>query len=150
MTITKKAIIYARHSGSKQITNPNESVATQIKTCRKYCKEHGIENTEIHIAKGSSGKNFVYLKEKINKLTSDTIIITTSFDRISRNIADYEYLKNLEEQGKIEVKIVEDNSNALPQQLTLMFAKQYRQDLSQSIKRGLEARKRRLAEENKN
>jgi hypothetical protein len=54
------------------------------------------------------------------------------------------------EQGKIEVKIVEDNSNALPQQLTLMFAKQYRQDLSQSIKRGLEARKRRLAEENKN
>jgi DNA invertase Pin-like site-specific DNA recombinase len=69
------------------------SICKQMKAIDKYCKENNYE-VEFHIDDGISG--FTLDRPEMNKLLSKAqegdIIVVTDIAKLTRNMADYDYI----------------------------------------------------------
>ena len=94
----KWAVIYCRVSTKEQVDEGN-SLVSQERLCREYAIKEGYEIAEIFIEKGESAKTAdrKELKRMMEYCTKkkDTVqaVIAYKVDRISRNIADYSWIK---------------------------------------------------------
>jgi len=94
----KRAVIYCRVSTKEQVDEGN-SLVSQERLCREYATKEGYEIAEIFIEKGESAKTADRKELKrmmeycTNKKDSVQAVIAYKVDRISRNIADYSWIK---------------------------------------------------------
>lgn len=94
----KQAVIYCRVSTKEQVDEGN-SLVSQERLCREYALKEGYEIAEIFIEKGESAKTAdrKELKRMLEYCTTkkDRVqaVIAYKVDRISRNIADYSWIK---------------------------------------------------------
>jgi site-specific DNA recombinase len=120
----KRAAIYARKS--KQ-TEKGDSIQNQIKLCKGYLKNLGIDDVVVYKDEGFSGKNtdrpeFLKMIEdaKQNKFN---ILCCYKLDRVSRNVSDFSSLVDF--LDKIEVSFISvneqfDTSNAMGRAMMLI------------------------------
>ncbi|MFB9841111.1 recombinase family protein [Mucilaginibacter ginsenosidivorans] len=109
--IQAKAVIYCRVSTKEQVTDGN-SLITQERLCREYASKEGFEVTELFIEKGESAKTAD--RKELNRLLdfctkkSNAIraVIAYKIDRISRNLADYSYIKVKLNKADVEIRSV--------------------------------------------
>lgn len=105
----KRAVIYCRVSTKEQVDEGN-SLASQERLCREYAAKQGYEVAEVFIEKGESAKTAN--RKELQKLLSFCAdkrncvdaLIAYKVDRISRNIADYSYIKVKLKKNKILIK----------------------------------------------
>ncbi|MBB5397189.1 recombinase family protein [Mucilaginibacter sp. AK015] len=95
---TKRAVIYCRVSTKEQVEEGN-SLVSQERICREYALKEGYEVVEIFIEKGESAKTAKrrelqrLLAFCTTKKGNVNAVIAYKVDRISRNIADYSFIK---------------------------------------------------------
>jgi endonuclease III len=106
-----------------------------------------LEVARIIKTEGSSENNFPKLLKIILNSKEKIIVVVRTFDRITRQISNYELLKELDEQGKLEIKevwgIIENKSTAVAD-FREIFTKTYSQALSKRIRRGIAEKKRKI------
>lgn len=144
MTIKKnKLAIYTRKS---KYSDKSESIDSQINFCKQFAKVHyqDIENFEIYVDEGFSGKNSdrPQYKKLLNDLKTGEFkaLICYKIDRISRSLVDFtnlqEYLK------KYDINLISasegfDTSTPWGQavlNILMIFAQLERNNISERIK----------------
>ena len=109
--ISKKAVIYCRVSTKEQVDEGN-SLVSQERICREYASNEGYEVAEVFIEKGESAKTADrkelqrLLSFCTKKKGSVQAVIAYKVDRISRNIADYSYIRVQLKKSEVEIKSV--------------------------------------------
>ena len=89
MTRPLRAAIYARFSTDMQ---SDASIDDQVRTCREFADQQGLEVVEIYSDRATSGASLV--RSGIQKLLRDAdarafdVVISEAMDRLSRNQAD--------------------------------------------------------------
>jgi len=108
---TAKAVIYCRVSTKEQV-NEGNSLVSQERICREYAEKEGYTVSRIYIEKGESAKTaertelqnmLAFCADKQNMVQA---VIAYKVDRISRNIADYSYIKVKLKKNNIAIKSV--------------------------------------------
>lgn len=116
---SKRAVIYCRVSTKEQVDEGN-SLVTQERLCREYALNQGLEIAEIFIEKGESAKTadrkelqrmLAYCGDRKEAVNA---VIAYKIDRISRNIADYSYIKVKLKRYNIEIKSVSEHFEDTP------------------------------------
>ncbi|MBS1520683.1 MAG: recombinase family protein, partial [Bacteroidetes bacterium] len=109
--VPKRAVIYCRVSTKEQV-NEGNSLVSQERICREYAFNEGYELSQIFIEKGESAKTaerpelqnmLAYCANKQNQVE---VVIAYKVDRISRNIADYSYIKVKLKKNNIVIRSV--------------------------------------------
>jgi site-specific DNA recombinase len=109
--LAKRAVIYCRVSTKEQVEDGN-SLVSQERLCREYATREGFEVTEVFIEKGESAKTAdrAELKRMMSFCTARKgvvqAVIAYKVDRISRNIADYSYLRVKLKSAGAEIRSV--------------------------------------------
>jgi site-specific DNA recombinase len=115
----KKTVIYCRVSTKEQVDEGN-SLVTQERLCREYALSEGYEIAEIFIEKGESAKTakrtelqrlLAFCGDRKNEVNA---LISYKVDRISRNIADYSYIKVKLKKHGIDIKSVSEHFEDTP------------------------------------
>lgn len=92
-----KTAIYTRVSHEEQVNG--HSLHQQYKECEKFATNNGLNNIVLYTDEGRTARNMnrKELKELIRDIETNNIknLIVYELDRLSRNIADSEYLMNL-------------------------------------------------------
>lgn len=108
---TKKAVIYCRVSSKEQADEGN-SLVSQERICREYAAKEGYDLVGVYIEKGESAKT-AKRKELQRLLAFCTskkgnvhAVIAYKVDRISRNIADYSYIRVKLKKYGVEIRSV--------------------------------------------
>ena len=89
MTRPLRAAIYARFSTDMQ---SDSSIDDQVRTCREFADQQGLEIVEIYSDRATSGASL--MRSGIQKLLRDAdagafdVVISEAMDRLSRNQAD--------------------------------------------------------------
>jgi site-specific DNA recombinase len=107
----KRAVIYCRVSTKEQV-NEGNSLVSQERLCREYALNEGYEIAEVFIEKGESAKTAD--RSELQRLlafctkNNDAVqaVISYKIDRISRNIADYSYIKVRLKNAGVEIRSV--------------------------------------------
>ena len=147
-TKLSKAYIYIRVSSEEQVSN--NSLETQERTCRDYCKRENIDVVRVFSDEGESAKTMRRTQLNImldlcisaKKLGITHVVIFKS-DRIARNVSDYSFITGmLAKNGLILVSPLEGfddtPSGKLYGNILASFA-QYDNDVrSQRTKMGIE------------
>ncbi|MDB5124844.1 MAG: hypothetical protein JWP94_2973 [Mucilaginibacter sp.] len=107
----KNAVVYCRVSSREQVEEGN-SLTSQERLCREYALKEGYEVIEAFIEKGESAKTAE--RKELQKLLAFCTqkkglvqaVIAYKVDRISRNIADYSYIRVKLKKYGVEIKSV--------------------------------------------
>lgn len=109
----KRAVIYCRVSTREQVDEGN-SLVTQERLCREYCLKEEYDIAEVFIERGESAKtaNRTELQRLLafcgDKKNGVNAVVAYKVDRISRNIADYSYIKVRLGKNDITIKSVSE------------------------------------------
>src|ERR1039458_9236548 len=101
-----KAYIYIRVSSEEQVSN--NSLETQEKTCRDYCKRENIEVVQVFRDEGESAKTMkrtqltMMLDSCVNaKKLGITHVVILKSDRIARDLNDYSVIRAILDKNGI-------------------------------------------------
>ena len=141
---TKKVVIYARYSCSKQ----NEtSIEAQLKVCYEYCKSYNFTVIDEYIDEARSGRNdnrpnFLKMINDSNKKQFEGIVCY-QLDRFARNRYDSANYKSKLKKNGVKVysakeNISDDASGILVESVLEGMAEYYSAELSQKINRNME------------
>ena len=136
------AVIYARYSSSNQ---REESIDAQVRECKKYAKQNGLNILRIYIDKAQSGTNdkredFQRMIKDSDKKDFNTLLIWKQ-DRFARNRYDSIFYKHILKQNGIKVvsitePISDDPTSVITEGILESFAEFYSKSLSENTKRG--------------
>ena len=97
-----KAVIYARYSAGPKQTD--QSIDGQVRVCRKYCEDHGMEVVDIYADRHITGKTDA--RPEFQRMIRDSAfgkfdaVCVYKTDRFSRNKLDsVVYKKQLKDNG---------------------------------------------------
>ena len=135
------AVIYARYSSSNQ---REESIDAQVRECKKYAKQNGLNILRIYIDKAQSGTNdkredFQRMIKDSDKKDFNTLLIWKQ-DRFARNRYDSIFYKHILKQNGIKVvsitePISDDPTSVITEGILESFAEFYSKSLSENTKR---------------
>ena len=114
MTNKPKAIIYCRVSTKEQADEGN-SLGTQQKLCREYCRTKGYEVAEVYIEAGESAKtaNRPELQDLLGRVSKKkhniAVVVVYKSDRLARNIMDHYSIKALLNKHDVQLESVTEN-----------------------------------------
>lgn len=144
MEKTKKAVIYARYSSGNQ---REESIDSQLRICQKFADDHGYKVIQEYTDSALSGRTdqrpaFQRMISDSAKKRFDTVLVY-AHDRFSRNTYDMAtYKARLKKSGvriiSATVPLDDSPESGLMESILEGFAQYYSENLSRSIKRGLE------------
>lgn len=133
------AVIYARYSSDLQ---SKESIADQLRECRKYASSNGYIITKEYIDQGISGAS-MRQRPNINQMLSDArdknfeIVITEGIDRLSRSQRDIaDIYQNLTFADVKIMSVCEGLISELHIGLKGTMNALFLKDLKQKVKRG--------------
>lgn len=145
----KTCVIYCR-TATHKLNCPSNSVTKQKKICRKLAIHLGSSVVGVITDEGWGGSNLK--RPGIKKLISlikefkPNYLIVTDIERLSRDIEDYIYLKNIFTQQGVQIKCRDQEiiDDPVMESILLGFSKFYSQYLSRKIKKGLQAKKEKI------
>lgn len=119
MSKKSTAIGYIRTATENQNVGLN-SIESQEKQIKEYCKKNNINLTSLFIDSGQSGSTLDHpaMTQMLKLIKSNKIlqIIYLSLDRISRNTLKYIRFKNVLKKHNIKLRVISGpNSDAFPQ-----------------------------------
>ena len=139
-----KAVIYARYSAGPKQTD--QSIDGQVRVCRKYCEEHGMEVVDIYADRHITGKTDA--RPEFQRMIRDSAfgkfdaVCVYKTDRFSRNKLDsVVYKKQLKDNGVklcyAAEAIPEGPEGIILESLMEGLAEYYSAELAQKIRRGM-------------
>ena len=138
----KTAVLYARYSSDKQ---REASIDDQLRVCRKYCGDEGIEVVAEYKDYALSGKtdHRPEFRRMIANAPESDYVVVYMFDRFSRDRLDSAaYKKALRDCGVRVVSAtepVEDTpEGGLHEGLMELLSEYYVKDLARKVRRGME------------
>lgn len=142
----KQAVLYARVS-SKEQEQSGFSIPAQIKLLKEYACKNGVkivsEFVEAETAKKAGRKKFNEMIKFLKKNKSIRTILVEKTDRLYRNLKDYitvDEIDGLEIHFVKEGNILSESSKSQDKfmhGIRVLMAKQYIDNLSEEIKKGL-------------
>lgn len=147
--MAKKAIIYCRvATHEKNIPLPT-ALKNQLLDCIRFAQSNEYEVTDIVCEQGSGmviNEKLSWVLEQIKSRHAKTIITLSTFILSRKRLLALEILNKVE-KCKGEVRVCNESVSpevGLTREITLGMNNYYRHQMSESIKRGLAERKRRL------
>ena len=139
-----KAVIYARYSAGPKQTD--QSIDGQVRVCRKYCEDHGMEVVDIYADRHITGKTDA--RPEFQRMIRDSAfgkfdaVCVYKTDRFSRNKLDsVVYKKQLKDNGVklcyAAEAIPEGPEGIILESLMEGLAEYYSAELAQKIRRGM-------------
>jgi len=110
--INNKAVIYTRIAGSTGQADKNENISNQVKKCKEYAKNHGLEIDHVFSDVGVAGSTPLEKREELKKAVAHCksnkigTIVVSHYERISRNLASY---------LEIKIRLGDKNIKILPE-----------------------------------
>ena len=108
-----KAVIYARFSSDRQT---EESIAAQVRACREYADNHGLEIIQVYADEAISGKESkTSLRREYQRMMRDAgrgvfdVILIHKFDRLARSLTEHVNLQARLNKWKVELVAVAQN-----------------------------------------
>ena len=139
------AVIYTRVS-SKEQAREGFSIPAQQKLLRQYAREHDVtivqEFVDIETAKSTGRRGFGRMVAFLKDDPSCKVVLVEKTDRLCRNLRDWVTLEDL----GLEVHLVKEGTVLSPDSgssekfmsgIRLLMAKQYVDNLSEEVKKGL-------------
>ena len=143
--MTNKAVIYARVS-SKEQERDGFSIPAQLKFLQEYANSKGFEVvkefTDNETAKQTGRTNFNEMVNFLKKSKNTNIVLVEKTDRLYRNFNDYITIGNM----GLDIHFVKENTifgkdsrsqDKFIQEIRLVMAKNYIDNLSEEIRKGL-------------
>ena len=137
-----KAVIYARYSSDKQT---EQSIDGQLRICRDYAGQNGIELIGNYIDRAVSGRfdnrpNFQLLIKDSKRSLFDTVLVY-KFDRFARSKYDSAIYKRQLKRNGVKVVSASEYIPDAPEGIILEsmlegYAEYFSAELSQKVKRG--------------
>lgn len=140
-----KVVLYARVS-SKEQEREGYSIPAQLELLRNYASKHNMkivkEYEDVETAKCTGRTNFNEMIKFLKSSKDCKTILVEKTDRLYRNIPDYATVDDL----KIDIHFVKENSVLSPtshssqkfmQGIKVLMARQYIQNLSEEVIKGL-------------
>lgn len=141
---TRRAVIYARYSSHNQ---RDVSIDQQVKACRRFADQQGIEIVNVYEDKATTGTNdrrpgFQQMLKDAAKGHWDFVIVYT-LDRFSRNRYDSAVNKRTLKTYGVKLlsameNISDDPTGVLMESMLEGLAEYYSAELSRKIKRGMD------------
>jgi len=143
-----KAVIYARVS-TKEQEREGYSIPAQLKLLREYAEKKGYEVVkefvEAETAKATGRKQFKEMRQFLRRNKNIKNIIVEKTDRLYRNFTDYVQLDY--ENLNLSIHLVKEgdvlskdskSSKKFIHNIRLVMAKNYIDNLSEEVKKGME------------
>lgn len=134
-------IIYTRVSG----IGLNGLAEKQVELCKKYCRENNLRSPVVESVKGSSGKTFKYLVQRVKDSDIKVDLVVSSVDRITRIQSGWQDILKLVNKGKLKVHTPMKLDTKSYLDLQKIFAEHHSKKLSDRAKQSWKLRKERLA-----
>ncbi len=139
------AVIYARYSDGPNQTE--QSIEGQVRDCKKYAEDHGLDIIDMYIDRAISGKED-YNRPEFQRLLHDSrkgifsYVLTWKIDRFGRNREEIAMNKSLLRRNGVQLvyameSIPEGPEGILLESLLEGMAEYYSADLRQKVNRGL-------------
>lgn len=139
-----RAAIYARYSAGPKQTD--QSIDGQVRVCRKYCEDHGMDVVEIYADRHITGKTDA--RPEFQRMIADSAtdkfdaVCVYKTDRFSRSKIDaVVYKKQLKDNGVklfyAAETIPDGPEGIILESLMEGLAEYYSAELAQKIKRGM-------------
>ena len=142
----RAAVFYARVSSKEQQAREGFSIPAQQKLLRQYAREHDVtivqEFVDIETAKSTGRRGFGQMVAFLKDDPSCKVVLVEKTDRLCRNLRDWVTLEDL----GLEVHLVKEgivlspdsgSSEKFMSGIRLLMAKQYVDNLSEEVKKGL-------------
>ena len=140
--MSKTAVIYARYSSDKQ---REASIDDQLRVCRAWCDEKGIEVVGTYADYALSGKTDQRpeFRRMIANAPESDYVVVYMFDRFSRDRYDSATYKRMLRECDVRVlsatEPVEDTpEGSLQEGMLELLSEYYVRDLARKVRRGME------------
>ena len=140
---TKRAVIYARFSSSRQ---REESIEGQVRECKAFAEHEGYTIQQIYADRAISGRTSE--RPEFQKMIADSkqktfqYCIVYTFDRFSRDSYDSANYKHILKKNGVRVVSAKERTDDSPAGVLMErvfegFAEYYSLELAQKVKRGM-------------
>ncbi len=141
-TTPKTAVLYARYSSDKQ---REASIDDQLRVCREFCAQEGIEILRVYTDYALSGKTDQrpQFRQMIANAPESDYVVVYMFDRFSRDRYDSATYKRMLRECGVRVisaseKVEDTPEGGLQEGLLEILSEYYVKDLARKVRRGME------------